>query len=60
MNDITARNEKKEKEYYDQLELNMEDIDALESRVEELERYLGIEGIHDINYFTNNDIEKLD
>lgn len=39
----------------------MEDLEALEERVQEMERYLGIDSsVHDINYFVKNDIEKLD
>ena len=38
----------------------MDDLDEIEQRVEEMERYLGIEGIHNIQYFTKNEIEKLD
>lgn len=38
----------------------MEDLEKIEERVTEMERYLGIEGINDIQYFVKNDIEKLD
>jgi len=51
---------KKNQQYYNDLELNMEDLDKIEERVQEMERYLGIEGINDIQYFIKNDIEKLD
>ena len=63
--DMTAQEKlvtdpKKTKEYYDGLEINMEDVDLLENRVEELERYIGIEGKFNVDYFTKNEIEKLD
>ena len=32
----------------------------MENRIEELEKYLGIENQNDIQYFVKNDIEKLD
>ena len=38
----------------------MDDLDKIEERVQEMERYLGIEGVNDIQYFIKNDIEKLD
>lgn len=53
-------NFKKNQQYYNDLELSMEDLDKIEERVQEMERYLGIEGINDISYFVKNDIEKLD
>lgn len=53
-------NFKKNQQYYNDLELNMEDLDKIEERVQEMERYLGIEGVNDIQYFIRNDIEKLD
>ena len=53
-------NFKKTKQYYDDLDLNMNDLEIAEKRVEELEQYLGIEGIHQVDYFVKNDIEKLD
>jgi hypothetical protein len=37
----------------------MEDLDHIEARVVELERYIGIEN-QDLEYFIKNDIEKLD
>lgn len=53
-------NFKKNQQYYNDLELSMDDLDKIEERVSEMEKYLGIEGINDIQYFTKNDIEKLD
>ena len=51
----------KDQEYYENLEINMEDLDSLEARVLEMERYLGIDSAnHDMNYFIKNDIEKID
>lgn len=50
---------KKTAAYYDELEINMDDLAQLESRVEELERYVGCEGF-DMDYFLKGDIEKLD
>jgi hypothetical protein len=41
------------------MDINMGDLDILEQRVEELERYVGCENF-DIDYFLKNDIEKLD
>ncbi len=38
----------------------MEDLDDLELRIEEMERYIGVEGCPDLDYFVQNDIEKLD
>ena len=38
----------------------MEDVDLLEKRVEELERYIGIESNFNVDYFVKNEIEKLD
>jgi hypothetical protein len=39
----------------------MEDLEAFETRITEMERYLGIDsGNHDLSYFMKNDIEKLD
>jgi hypothetical protein len=39
----------------------MEDLDSLETRVVEMERYLGIDSSsQDMNYFIKNDIEKID
>jgi len=37
----------------------MDDLNLLEERIQELERYIGIEG-HEVDYFVKNDIEKLD
>ena len=37
----------------------MDDLNQLEMRVEELERYVGCEGF-DLDYFIKGDIEKLD
>ncbi len=42
------------------MEIKMEDLDDLELRIEEMERYIGIEGAPDLDYFVTNDIEKLD
>ena len=50
----------KNQAYYDEMEVNMQDIDTMEQRVEELERYLGIEGINNVDYFVKNEIETLD
>ena len=51
----------KDQEYYNNLEINMEDLEAFETRITEMERYLGIDSSnHDMNYFIKNDIEKLD
>ena len=38
----------------------MDDLEQMEGRIEELERYLGIENQNDLQYFVKNDIEKLD
>jgi superfamily I DNA and RNA helicase len=38
----------------------MDDLEQMEGRIEELERYLGIENQNDLQYFIKNDIEKLD
>ena len=38
----------------------MDDLEQMEGRIEELERYLGIEIQNDLQYFVKNDIEKLD
>jgi hypothetical protein len=38
----------------------MDDLEQMEGRIEELERYLGIEHQNDLQYFIKNDIEKLD
>ena len=38
----------------------MDDLEKMEERIEELERYLGIEHQNDLQYFIKNDIEKLD
>ena len=38
----------------------MDDLEKMEGRIEELERYLGIEHQNDLQYFIKNDIEKLD
>lgn len=51
---------KKNQEYYNELEIKMEDLDQIEARILEMERYLGIENQTDIAYFLKNDIEKLD
>jgi hypothetical protein len=51
----------KDQDYYNNLEINMEDLEALEERVAEMERYMGIDSqVHDMNYFIKNDIEKID
>ena len=44
------QHEKKNQAYYDDMEINMEDLEILEQRVEELERYIGCENF-DIDYF---------
>ena len=49
----------KNQAYYDDMDINMEDLSILEQRVEELERYVGCEGF-DMEYFIKQDIEKLD
>jgi len=38
----------------------MDDLEQMEGRIKELERYLGIENQNDLQYFIKNDIEKLD
>jgi hypothetical protein len=38
----------------------MDDLDAMEERISGLEQYLGIQGGHEIDFFVENDIEKLD
>ena len=50
----------KNQKYYNDLELKMDDLDRIEERVQEMERYLGIEGVNDIQFFLKNDVEKLD
>jgi len=37
----------------------MEDLELIEARVEEMERYIGIEN-NELEFFIKNDIEKLD
>ena len=38
----------------------MEDLNQLESRISELENYIGIQPGHELDFFVKNDIEKLD
>ena len=51
---------KKDQKYYQDLDITMDDLEQMEGRIEELERYLGIEHQNDLQYFIKNDIEKLD
>lgn len=50
----------KDQKYYQDLDITMDDLEQMEGRIEELERYLGIEHQNDLQYFVKNDIEKLD
>ena len=50
---------KKTQQYYDDLDLNMDDLENVENRISELERYIGIEN-QELEFFTSHDIEKLD
>lgn len=50
---------KKDKRYYEEMEVTMEDLELLEDRIEEMERYIGIEH-QDLDYFVQKDIEKMD
>lgn len=57
---VTFVKEKKNQEFYDNLELTNEDLDKVEKRIAELEEYIGIDPNLELDYFLNNDIEKLD
>ena len=52
---------KKTKEYYQDVDVTMDDLENIEQRVEELEKYLGVSHVEgNLQYFVSNDIEKLD
>ena len=51
---------KKDQQYYQDLDITMDDLEKMEARIEEMEKYLGIENQNDLQYFIKNDIEKLD
>ena len=38
----------------------MDDLDQIDERISEMERYVGIEPHNELEYFVKNDIEKLD
>jgi len=50
---------KKTQDYYDNFDLTMDDLEQIEDRISELERYIGIEN-QELEFFQANDIEKLD
>lgn len=50
---------KKDKRYYEEMDVSMDDLELLEERIEEMERYIGIEH-QDLDYFMQKDIEKMD
>ena len=53
-------NFKKTQQYYDDLDINMDDLDKIEDRISEMEEYIGIQQNNELDYFVKNDIEKLD
>lgn len=60
MQENLASQEKKNQKFYDNLELNMDDLDQIESRISELENYVGIDPNTQLDYLITNDIEKID
>lgn len=51
---------KKSQDFYDELEITMDDLDLIEHRINELESYIGIDPNTQLDFFIKNDIEKLD
>jgi len=51
----------KNKQYYEEFEITMEDIEKLEEKIEEIEDYVGVANLNgDLDFLTKNEIEKLD
>ena len=58
---ILTDNFKKNQQYYEELEITMEDLDELEKKIEEIEEYVGVCPFSgQLDYFVKNDIEKMD
>lgn len=60
MQDNLVTNESKNQQFYDDLEINMDDLEHVEERIAELENYIGIDPNTSIDFFVKNDIEKID
>lgn len=51
---------RKNQEFYNELEITMDDLELIEQRIKELEEYIGIDPNTQLEFFIKNDIEKLD
>lgn len=54
-----AVKEWKTQQFYDELELSMEDLDRVEKRIQELEEYIGVDPNVELEDFVRNEVENI-